>query len=130
VSTPGDPVASFRKVMVATLILESIVVALALPVIARLGAGIGTGQGWLVISLAVAMLLACGVVRYPWGTGVVLGLQVVMVACGFFVVALGALGLIFGAVWAWLLWLRHDVLRRRASAHSADNPAGSAASSD
>ena len=111
---PVDPMRSFVGVMSATLVLEVIVVLLALPVVAKLGDGLGTWQGVLIGALALALLVTCAFLRKPWGRWVAAGLQVVMVACWFAVVALGVLGLVFGLVWAVLLWMRHDVATRMA----------------
>jgi hypothetical protein len=109
-----DPMKSFASVMALTLVLEVVVVLLALPVVAKLGDGLATWQGVLVGALALALLLTCGFLRRPWGKWVAAGLQVVMIACWFAMVALGVLGLVFGLVWAILLWMRHDVARRMA----------------
>jgi lysylphosphatidylglycerol synthetase-like protein (DUF2156 family) len=109
-----DPLRSFRGVVVATLVLEAIVVLLALPVVAKLGEGVTTWQGVLVGALALALLLACGAAGQPWGIGLAAGLQVVMIACWLAVPALGVLGVVFGFVWAVLLWMRHDVAKRMA----------------
>jgi hypothetical protein len=111
---PSDPMKSFAGVMAAALILEVIVVLLAMPVLAKLGDGLATWQGLLVGALALALLLTCAFLRRPWGKWVAAGLQVVLIACWFVVVALGILGLVFGLVWAALLWMRWDVARRMA----------------
>jgi hypothetical protein len=110
-----DPLKSFRGVIAATLILEGIVVLLALPVVAKLGDGLATWQGVLVGVLALAMFLACGVAGRSWAIYLGLGLQVVLLACWFAVTVLGILGVIFGLVWAVLLWLRRDVAKRMAA---------------
>jgi uncharacterized protein DUF4233 len=114
VTRPSDPMRSFVGVMAATLILEVIVVLLAMPVLSKLGDGLATWQGLLIGALALALLLTCAVLRRPWGRWVAAGLQVVLIACWFAVVALGVLGLVFGLVWAVLLWMRWDVARRMA----------------
>ena len=111
---PTDPMRSFVGVMAATLVLEFVVVLLALPVVAKLGDGLATWQGVLVGALALALLVTCAFLRRPWGRWLAAGLQVVMIACWFAVVALGVLGLVFGLVWAVLLWMRHDVAKRMA----------------
>jgi len=113
-TTRPDPMLSFAGVMAATLLLEVIVVLLAMPVIAKLGDGLATWQGLLVGALALALLATCAFLRRPWGKWVAAGLQVVMIACWFAVVALGVLGLVFGLVWAVLLWMRWDVAKRMA----------------
>jgi Protein of unknown function (DUF4233) len=112
--TAPDPLRSFRGVVVATLVLEAIVVLLALPVVAKLGEGLATWQGILVGAVALALLMACGAAGRPWGIGLAAGLQVVMIACWLAVPALGVLGVVFGLVWAVLLWMRHDVAKRMA----------------
>jgi uncharacterized protein DUF4233 len=105
---------SFVGIMSGTLMLEVIVVLLAMPVLAKLGEGLATWQGVLVGGLAFALLVTCAVVRRPWGVGLAVALQLVMIACWFAVPALGILGLVFGLVWAGLLWMRWDVSRRMA----------------
>jgi Protein of unknown function (DUF4233) len=113
-----DPLRSFRGVIIAALILEGVVVLLALPVVAKLGAGLATWQGILVGALALALFLACGAAGRPWGMGLALGLQAVMIACWFAVPALGILGVIFALVWVCLLWFRRQVARRVAQSTS------------
>ncbi|MFD8494995.1 DUF4233 domain-containing protein [Amycolatopsis sp. NPDC059657] len=110
-----DPMKSFRGVMSGTLIMEAIAVALALPVVANVGGGISTLTGWSMIAIAVALIVLCGMVKRPWAVPVVLALQVAMIAFIVTLPAVGILGLIFGGIWLWLLWLRKDVLRRMAA---------------
>ncbi len=111
---PVDPMRSFTGVMAATLLLEMIVVLLSIPVVARLGSGMATWQGVLVGVLALALLAACAVLRRPWGIAVAAGLQAVMIVCWVALPALGVVGLVFGLVWAILLWMRWDVSKRMA----------------
>ncbi len=117
-STPAppakDPMKGFRGVQAGTLVLEAIVVGLALPVVAQLGDGLSSVQGWTVGGIAVALLACCGLLRFSWSIWVILALNVGLVA---FVVALPwvtVIGVLFLAVWGWLMWLRHDVARRMA----------------
>jgi hypothetical protein len=109
-----DPLKSFRGVILLTLILEAVVVLLALPWVAKMGGGLGTGQGLLVGAMALAHVLACGVAGRPWAIWLAVGLQVVMLVSWFAVTALGIIGLIFGLVWGILWWFRHDVAKRMA----------------
>lgn len=113
-SRPADPMRSFAGVAAATLLLEVIVVLLAIPVVNKLGSGMATWQGFLVGAVALALLATCAVLRRPWGLWVAAGLQVVLIACWVAAPALGILGLVFGLVWAVLLWMRWDVARRMA----------------
>ncbi|HWM59695.1 MAG TPA: DUF4233 domain-containing protein [Pseudonocardia sp.] len=109
-----DPEQGLRAIFAATLVLESIVVLLALLVLPISGAGATPTTTAVIVALAVLMILAAGVQRRPWGLRVALALQVATIACGLLVPALGVMGLIFGAVWAFLLHLRREVARRHA----------------
>lgn len=109
---PVDPLRSFAGVMAATLLLEMIVVLLSIPVVANLGSGMATWQGVLVAVLAAALLVTCAFLRKPWGIWLAAGLQVVLIGCWVALPALGILGLVFGLVWAILLWMRWDVAKR------------------
>jgi hypothetical protein len=109
-----DPMKGLRGVYAATLTLEAIVVALALLVLPKFGEG-ATPFGVIVISgLAVAMVVAAGLQRRPWGLGLALGLQAVMIVCWLLVPALGMMGIVFALVWAGILLLRRDLLGRMA----------------
>ncbi|CCH28721.1 DUF4233 domain-containing protein [Actinosynnema sp. NPDC047251] len=110
-----DPMKSFRGIMAGTLILEVIVVALALPVVAKLGGGIGTGTGYLVLGLIVALIGTCALLKRPWIVWVIALLHVVMIASWPLLTALGAIGVLFSLVWVYLLWLRRDVAKRMAA---------------
>ncbi|WP_121011070.1 DUF4233 domain-containing protein [Saccharothrix australiensis] len=105
---------SFRGIMAGTLILEVIVVALALPVVAKLGDGIGTGTGYLVLGLIVALIGTCALLKRPWAVWVIAAVHVVMIASWVALTALGVIGVLFTLVWCYLLWLRRDVARRMA----------------
>jgi hypothetical protein len=109
-----DPMQSFRGVMAGSLIMEGIAVALALPVVAKLGGGIGSGTAWAVIAIAVALIALCGMVKRSWAVPVVLALQVALIAFAFAVLAVAVLGFVFLAFWLWVLWLRRDVAQRMA----------------
>jgi hypothetical protein len=107
-----EPTAGLRGVFAALLVLESIVVALALLVLPKVGTGatpLGVG---LIGGLALAMIVAAGLQRRPWGLPVALALQAATVLCGLLVPALGIMGLVFAAVWGGILLMRRDVRRR------------------
>ncbi len=107
-----DPWKGFRGVCSGTLILEAIVVFLGIPAVAKLGTGIDTWEILYLTALGVVMILACGVQSKPWGMGLNLALQVGMIAAWVIHPAIGALGLLFAAVWAYLLYLRKDIEAR------------------
>jgi hypothetical protein len=99
-------------VVAATLILESIVVLLTLLVVTKIGDNGGPLGVGIVVALAIAMIVTTRLLGKSWALNLVLALQLVMMACGVLVFALGVLGLIFGLVWFALLMMRRDVARR------------------
>jgi hypothetical protein len=100
--------------------MEAVVVGLALLAVSRLGsasgggspAGIGGVAGWYTAALALALVVAAGVQRRPWGLSVALALQLAMVAGWIAHPALGGLGLLFVLVWGYLMYVRRVVARR------------------
>ncbi len=104
-----DPTRGLRGVFAALLVLEAVVVGLALLVVPASGGPLGYA---VIGGLAVAMVVASGLQRRPWGLRLALVLQVATIACGLLVPALGAMGLVFAAVWVAVLLMRRDVLRR------------------
>lgn len=104
-----DPMKGLRSIFAATLVLESIVVLLAL-----LLPDVHGAATWVIAGLAGLLLVAAGLQRRPWGLAVALALQVVTIGCGLLALPLGVLGVIFAAVWGFLLYLRRDVAGRLA----------------
>jgi len=108
----ADPRKGLRGVYAALLVLEAIVVGLALLVLPKFGSGatpLGVG---MIGALAVAMVVASGLQRRPWGLALALVLQAVTVACGLLVPGLAIVGLVFAAVWGGILLMRRDVLQK------------------
>ncbi|CAM3079705.1 DUF4233 domain-containing protein [Prescottella defluvii] len=108
-----DPWKGFRGVMAGTLILESIVVLLALPVVAVVNStGLTWVSGLYICVLALLMILGAGLQGRPWAMTFNLTLQVFTIL-GFFIdTALGVIGVLFGAVWLYIVYLRRDIARR------------------
>ncbi|MEV0031348.1 DUF4233 domain-containing protein [Nocardia sp. NPDC050793] len=107
-----DPWKGLRGVMAGTLILESIVVLLALPVVADVGGGISWLSGSYLVILALLMILGAGLQRRSWALPFNLGLQVLVILGAFIHLSIGIIGLLFAAVWAFILMLRAEVKRR------------------
>ncbi|MGV9817674.1 DUF4233 domain-containing protein [Nocardia xishanensis] len=107
-----DPWKGLRGVMAGTLILEAIVVLLALPVVADVGGGVSWLSGSYLVILALLMILGAGVQRRPWALPFNLGLQVLVILGAFIHLSIGIIGLLFAAVWAFILILRAEVKRR------------------
>ena len=107
-----DPWKGFRGVVAGTLVLEAIVVLLALPVVGAVGGGVTWFSGTYIVILAVVMILAAGVQGKPYAMRLNLVLQVLLLAGAFIHISIGAVALIFGGVWAYLLYLRRDITDR------------------
>lgn len=106
-----DPMKGFRGVMSAMLVLEAIVLLLAILLLAKRD-DIAPGEIWAVGALAGLMVLLCGFVGRPWALGAALGLQGLLLLGFFITPALGAVGVLFCLAWAWMTWMRQDVLKR------------------
>lgn len=110
---PPDPWRGFRGVMAGTLILESIVVLLAIPVVKMVGGGLTTLSLTYLIAVAAVMILLSGRQGRSWALQANLTLQVVLVA-GFFVhAAIGFVGLLFLGVWLLIWYMRNQVRDRQ-----------------
>jgi hypothetical protein len=112
---PPDPEKGLRGVMSATLVLEAITVLLAIPVAANTGSGVGTVGVVVICVLAALLIAACTIISRPYALQVILGLQVVMIACWLITPPLGVMGIAFGLVWALILWFRGEFRRRLAA---------------
>lgn len=115
-----DPWKGLRGVMAGTLVLECIVFALSLLVIGQLGSGVSSVGFVVVAALAVLLLAAAFVQRQPWGLGVALALQFAMVACFLVHPAVGIMGVVFLAIWGYILYVRREVAKRMREGRLAD----------
>jgi Protein of unknown function (DUF4233) len=108
-----DPWKSFRGVMAGTLILEAIVVLLALPVVSFSHGGLTWISGGFLIGITGVLILLAGVQGKPWALKVDIAVQVVLV-CGVVIhAAIAFIGVVFGAVWVLIAYLRTEVKRRQ-----------------
>ena len=93
-----------------TLALEAIVLLLAIQPIRIMSSGLsGWGVG-AVVALAVLAALLAGSMRRPWAWHAGTVLQVLLLASGLLHWSLAALGLIFGATWAYATHVRKKIL--------------------
>jgi hypothetical protein len=105
-----NPEAAVRGLGAGTLALEAIVLLLAIQPIRILG---GDLSGWgigVVVTLAVLAAVLAGSMRRSWAWHAGTALQVLLLASGLLHWSLGALGLIFGATWAYATSVRHKIL--------------------
>jgi hypothetical protein len=118
--------------MSAMLVLEALTVLLSIPVARNTGSGTGTVGVVVICALAAALIASCAIIRRPYAVGVIVALQLVMIACWAISVPLGIMGVIFALCWGAVLFLRREYRRRvaagivpgAASAGSDDTPAG------
>lgn len=98
-----------RGALAGVLGLEAMV-TLLVPRAIAFTTGLGGARTVVLVALAVVMILAAGAVRRPWGIGFGSALQLAFVLTGFMLPAMFAVGLLFAAIWARLLWLRHELI--------------------
>ena len=105
-----NPAAAVRGVGAGALVIEALILLLAIVPLTKLDT---RATGWAiatVLTLCGLCLLLAGLLRYrfAWYAGGVL--QLLVGLCGGFHLMLLALGIVFGAVWAYVLSVRHSVL--------------------
>ena len=110
---PPDPWKSFRGVMAGTLILESIVVLLALPVVSVVGGGLNTFSMAYLIGFAMVLILMAGIQGRSWAIWANLGVQLGLVAGWVIYPGVGVMGVVFLIVWLLIVYLRSEVLSRQ-----------------
>jgi len=105
-----DPHAAVRGVGAGTLVAEALVLLLAvLPLRALGGHASGAAVATVGVLAALAVVLA-GLLRHRWAWSAGSVLQVLLLAAGVLHWSLAALGLLFGLVWAYVLYVRRRVL--------------------
>lgn len=109
-----DPMKGIRGVMAGTLVMESITIALVLTVILRVdGGAYWTTFNWVyVTAVAVAMFVAAFLQRFSWSIPLNIALQVFALAGVFIHYSMGIVAFIFILVWAYLLYLRKNMIER------------------
>ncbi|WP_280363307.1 DUF4233 domain-containing protein [Nocardia wallacei] len=108
----ADPWKGLRGVMAGALVLEAITVLLALPVVSSVGGGLSWWSVACLVGLAVLMIVGAGLQRRSWALPFNLALQVILLLGGFIHISIFVIGVVFAAVWAFILLLRSDVRRR------------------
>ncbi|MFI5954896.1 DUF4233 domain-containing protein [Cryptosporangium sp. NPDC051539] len=106
-----NPGAAVRGVGAATLLLEFLVLLLAVQPLRMLlpeRAGLATG---LALGLAVLCLAAAGLLKHGWVWTGTVALQVLLIVSGLVHWMLAVVGLIFLAVWLYVLNVRKTILR-------------------
>ena len=103
---------AIRGTLAAALCLEGLTVLFVPRAIARAGDGGLTGTRLtILVVLAVALFVAAGLVKRRAGIALGSALQVAVIATGVMVGAMYFLGLLFAGVWAYVLWVRGEIIR-------------------
>lgn len=105
-----NPTAAVRGIGMATLLLETLVLLLALQPMRQLSAVPDSVALTVVGVLAVSAAAAAGTLRHAWGWKLAIGVQLAIMAAGFIHLALLVLGLVFLGIWVYVLRVRHTVL--------------------
>ncbi|ASR03801.1 DUF4233 domain-containing protein [Gordonia rubripertincta] len=108
----NDPWKGLRGVMAGTMILEVIVIILAFPIVWRLGGGLTWVSGGYLILLVLAMISAAGMQGRPYALKLDLALQVAVIIGGVFHWSIAAVGVVFGSVWLYIVYIKRDVEKR------------------
>jgi hypothetical protein len=104
-----------RGIAASVLVFEGMVVFFATLVALDLSDVDDATLWWTGGTLAVACVLAAGLLGRPWGYLAGSALQVLVVAAGFLVPAMFVLGLVFAALWFLALHLGRKVARMQAA---------------
>lgn len=105
-----NPGRALRGLGSIALILEAIVLLLAIQPIRILEGRISTAQLALLLGSAAGAVLLTGVLRSRWAWWLAAALQAALVAGGLLHWMIGAVGVLFGLVWLYVLYVRHRVL--------------------
>jgi hypothetical protein len=113
---------AMRGVFAATLALEALTVLLVPRAIAQFGPGLTAWRLGLLLGLAGSLLLAALSQRRRWGVPLGTALQAGIIATGVLIASMYVLGAVSAGVWAYLLWLRRDLLADRRHPGAAAGP--------
>ena len=105
-----NPAAAVRGVGAAALCAEALAMLLAIQPIRTLGGGLSGAAIGVVVALAVVLLLLVGLLRRNWAWYAAAAVQVVLLPAGLLHWSLAALGVLFGLVWTYVLYVRRRVL--------------------
>jgi hypothetical protein len=104
-----DPQRAARALGAGTLTLEAITLLLAIQPIRMLGGGLSGGAVAATIAAAVLAIVLAGLMSRSWAWVAGTVLQVAIIAGGLLHWSLAALGLIFGAAWAYATYVRRTI---------------------
>lgn len=107
-----NPQAAVRGLGAAALAMEALVLLLAIQPVRVLGGSLGGWSVGIVVALAVLCGALAGLMRRPWAWKAGTVVQALVVAAGLLHWSLLVIGLMFAAVWAYVLHVRRSILGR------------------
>lgn len=105
-----NPSRALRGLGSIALILEAVVLLLAIQPIRITEGGISAAQLVLLLGSMCAAVVLTGLLRSPWAWWLAGALQVVLIAGGLLHWMIGAVGVLFGLAWLYVLYVRRKVL--------------------
>ncbi|MBE1492897.1 DUF4233 domain-containing protein [Plantactinospora soyae] len=105
-----DPSRAVRGLGAMTLSVETLVLLLAIQPIRLLGGDLGGTAIGVVVGLAVLAVVLAGSLRRSWAWHAGTVLQALLMLAGLLHWSLGALGILFGCLWLYVLHVRQAIL--------------------
>jgi hypothetical protein len=105
-----NPQAAVRGLGAAALAVEALVLLLAIQPVRVLGGSFGAWSVGAVVALVVLCGALAGMMKRPWAWKVGTGLQGLVLLAGLLHWSLFVIGLMFAAVWAYVLHVRRTIL--------------------
>jgi uncharacterized protein DUF4233 len=110
VSGLRNPAGAVRGAGAAALVIQAVVLLLAIQPIRMLAGKLsGWGVGSMLVLVVLNIVLA-GLLKRRWAWYAAIGLQVLVIAAGVFQYAIAIIGVIFLAIWFYVLHLRKTIL--------------------
>jgi hypothetical protein len=105
-----NPSKALRGLGAIALTLEAVVLLLAIQPIRITEGSISTAQLTLLLGAACAAIIFTGMLRSAWAWWAAAALQVALIAGGLLHWMIGAVGVLFGLAWLYVLYVRQRVL--------------------
>jgi hypothetical protein len=105
-----DPVRAVRGLGATTLASEAVVLLLAIQPLRLVGGDLGGAAIAVIVALAVLAAALAGLLRRRWAWHAASVVQVLLLLGGLLHWSLGVLGVVFGAVWLYVLHVRRTIL--------------------
>jgi hypothetical protein len=105
-----DPAAAVRGLGASALVIEALVLLLTLAPVAKVGGAHRIAAIWVCLALVVVAAGLVGQLRRSWAWPAGFVVPVALLAGGLLHWTLAVLGLLFGAVWGYVLYVRRTVL--------------------